>query len=173
MNMNIKPLDRMITAKDYSPDGTSLGYLKAERDRIAREKGIYLEINETPAGTPLLARIERGQWIVDCECGGATFVDPEWPYTFCLSCRANNGHIRPVKFPGDWREIEKTLLARPVNDVAGLTDKERAPLAKPLLAVKGKGILERSWLPHETLEDLHAQQDKVIHQWHKHLRGGK
>lgn len=169
----MKPMDYIITAAHHSQDGTPQGYLKREQARLLRERGINVQIDWTPTGTPLQARVERGQWIADCECGGATFVDPEWPFTFCFSCRANNGHIRPVQFPSDWKEIEKMLLARPVNDIAGLVDTDRAALAQPLVGVKGKGLLHRNWLPDESLKDLHAQQDDALKIWKKHQKGAK
>lgn len=166
-----KSIDYIVTARHYSTDGTALGYLKRIRDEIAAKRGIFLPIIEVPAGEPLLARIHRGQWIADCECGGATFVDPEWPFTYCFTCRQNGDHIRPVTFPENWKEIERVILERPVNDRAGLTDLERAGLARPMILVEDKGGLAREWGPHETVADLHAQQDAPIKAWHKSMRG--
>jgi hypothetical protein len=169
----MKPIDYIVTARNYSPDGTTRGYLLRQRDIIQHTRGIRLEIDETPAGTPLIARVERGQWIADCECGGATFVDPEWPFTFCFSCRANNGHLRPVTFPENWREIEQMLLARPVNDLRGLTENERSALSTGVIVVQGKGRLDRTWWPHEKLDDLLEQQAEPIRKWHAALKKGR
>lgn len=163
--------DYIITSKHYSPTGISMDYLTTQRDIIHKTRGVFLEINQVPAGKPVLARIERGQWIADCECGGATFVDPEWPYTFCFNCRTNGSHLRPVEFPENWKEIELTLLERPVNDMAGLTDNEKAMLSKPLIVVQGKGGLDRNWNPGETVEELHRQHDKPLMEWRKSLKG--
>lgn len=168
--VRLKSVDYIITAKHYSPDGTALGYLMKIRDELAARRGIPLTILTTPTGEPLKARIHQGQWIADCECGGATFVDPDWPFTFCFTCRQNGDHVRPVMFPENWREIEKTILERPVNDIAGLTDQERAALARPMIEVEGFGGLAREWASHETLEDLHAQQDEPIRAWQKSLK---
>ncbi len=53
------------------------------------------------SGDPVVARIDHGRWIADCECKGAEYVDPDEPIFMCLSCQnaSNRGLLRPVKFP--------------------------------------------------------------------------
>ena len=80
-------------------------------------------------GAPILARIEHGRWIADCECRGAEFVDPEWPVFVCCSCGAGP---RPVAFPGDRHQIESELMKRPVRP-------------------------NRNWNPGETVADLRRE----------------
>jgi len=67
--------------------------------RAAIRKGIRLcqELCEDE----VVARIDHGRWIADCECKGAEYVDPGEPVFFCLSClnAAHNGRLRPVRFP--------------------------------------------------------------------------
>ena len=67
--------------------------------KAAARKGV--RIPAVIAGTAVIARIDHGRWIADCECKGAEYVDPEEPVFFCLSClnAGNNGQMRPVKFP--------------------------------------------------------------------------
>ena len=69
-------------------------------------------ISDSP---PLKARVNYGNWIVDCECTGAEFAWEEGLF-MCLSC-FNAGHqhqFRRVIFPKSRKAIEKELLRRPV-----------------------------------------------------------
>jgi len=138
--MNIKSVDYIITAKHYG--GSARDYIrKMQRDIHRRGVPVTIkDLDAEPTGTPVVARIWQGQWIADCECNGACFVDPEEPIFFCFTCgnRANGQKPRPVLFPpeAERKEIERLLLERPVNDLGGLTDLERAGLAKPILFVQ-------------------------------------
>jgi len=181
--MNIKSVDYIIKARHYG--GSAKQYLKNQQRKL-HNKGISVAIHrmDDPIGAPVYARIWQGQWIAEC-CNAGVFVDPEEPIFFCFQCgnRANGNNCRPVIFPEDWRAIEKKILERPVNDVTGLTDNERAGMAHHLLEVEreieengmiGKITLPltRSWEPGETLQDLAEQQDAVIDKWHQELRKG-
>ncbi len=157
-------LNYIITAKHYG-NGSARGYIRKIQSEMYK-RGIQVQIiglDDAPVGTAVRARIWQGQWISDCECGGASFVDPDEPVFFCFGCgnRAHGKRVRPVEFPTGREEIERVVLARPVNDLAGLTDLERAGMSKPVLFVSGQPLL-RSWRPGESVEDLHAQQDAVI-----------
>lgn len=187
----------IVSAKHYG--GSARGYIRKMQQDI-HKRGIAVtirDLDKEPTGTPVTARIWQGQWIADCECNGACFVDPEEPVFFCFTCgnRANGQKPRPVIFPDDWQEIEKLLLERPVNDLAGLTDLERVGMARPVLFVEveeqlsavpqGDDIsdqplaigdqpvrtrilpLTRSWEPGETVEDLRQQQASAIETWKK------
>lgn len=175
--VSIKSVDYIVRARHMSPDGTPKGYYLHHIAVVRATRGVSLEAAslDHPSGAPVLARVYQGQWIADCECNGASFVDPDFPAFLCFSCgnRANGGQARPVEFPPDWREIERLLLERPVDDLRGLTDAERAGLAQPMIIVEGQGGLSRNWLPGETLADLHAQQDQPIRKWRKALKEGK
>lgn len=201
----IQSLDYIITAKHYG--GSASGYIRKMQRDIHVQRGIAVTIkglDAKPIGAPVIARIWQGQWIADCECNGACFVDPDEPIFFCFSCgnRANGQKPRPVIFPpeAERKEIERLLLERPVDDMAGLTDNERAGLAKPLLFVEveeavpavkanaatllvreGKPIpmrkknltlpLTRSWEPGQTVADLKAEQEEPIRKWKESLHG--
>ena len=80
------------------------------------------------------ARIERGRWLADCECGGAEYVDLEMPILCCCSCwnRADGARWRRIVLPEDRDRIEALLLARPQ-------------------------VQNRNWRPDETAEDLEAE----------------
>jgi len=201
--MNFKSVDYIVSAKHYG--GSARGYIRRMQQDIHR-RGIPVTIKDLdgePTGVPVVARVWQGQWIAECECRGACFVDPEEPVFFCFGCgnRANGQKPRPVIFPEDWKAIEQVLLERPVDDLAGLTDLERAGMAKPVLFVEveisvrpdiqrvaqalrtGAPIpadekriqhlpLVRSWEPGETVEQLRSQQDAPIRKWRKEIAGG-
>lgn len=180
--MNIVSVNRIISAKDYG--GSGKRYILSQVE-ARRKRGIVVNIHgiDEPRGEPVSAYVWQGQWIATCEhCSSSSFVDPEEPVFFCFGCgnRANDGYCRPVIVPAEWREIEQTLLERPVNDVAGLTDLERVGMAKPVLYVErevnGEKVvlpLPRSWKPGETLADLHEQQDEAIRAWKSDLKRGQ
>jgi len=138
---NFKSVDFIVTAKHYG--GSARGYIRKQQETLHRGRGIAVtikDLDKEPTGVPVVARIWQGQWIADCECNGASFVDPDEPVMFCFSCgnRANGSKPRPVTFPPEEQrlEIERLLLERPVDDLAGLTDLERAGMAKPILFVE-------------------------------------
>jgi len=207
--MAIKSVDYIVTAKHYG-NGSARGYIRNMQQKIHRERGVAVTIknlDQAPAGAPVTARIWQGQWIADCECNSASFVDPDEPIFMCFGCgnRANGSRPRPVSFPpeNERKEIERLLLERPVDDLAGLTDLERAGMAKAVLLVEvedevilqpsmldhiksmeATGLpapnvktrylpLTRSWEPGETVEDLHKQQDEPIRKWKRELKEGK
>jgi hypothetical protein len=199
--MPIKNVDYIVTAKHYG--GSARGYIR-KMQREIHKRGVAVTIknlDDEPIGIPIVARIWQGQWIADCECNGACFVDPDEPVFFCFTCgnRANGQKPRPVIFPPEEerKEIERLLLERPVSDLAGLTELERAGMAKPVLFVQVEEVqqsaipqgdgrsdqlledlpkttrtlpLTRSWEPGETSDDLHKQQDEPIKEWRKTLR---
>ncbi len=183
--MSVKSIDYIITARHYG--GSAKEYIRQQQTKIHRERGIAIPIKDLdlePTGAPVNARIWQGQWIADCECRSASFVDPEEPIFFCFGCgnRSNGQKPRPVIFPPEEerKEIERLILERPVDDVAGLTDLERAGMARPILfkqmeTPEGDIIqtlpLTRSWDPTETADDLRAQQDVPLRAWRDSLKG--
>lgn len=177
---NFKNVDFIVTAKHYG--GSTRGYIRKMQQEICG-RGITVQIKDLdkePTGTPVKAHIWQGQWIAECECSGASFVDADEPIFFCFSCgnRINDNRPRPVIFPDERAEIERLILERPVNDMAGLTDLERAGMARPLINIQKKVMdggqerlielpLVRSWDPGESAEDLRSQQDDAIAKWKK------
>lgn len=179
--MPIDSVNYIISAKHYG--GSAREYIRKMQQNIHRTRGVAVTIkalDAEPTGTPVYARIWQGQWIADCECNGACFVDPDEPIFFCFTCgnRANGQQPRPVIFPpeDERKEIERLLLERPVDDLAGLTDNERAGMARPVLYLEDETgsakPLVRAWEPGESVADLHSQQHELINNW-KQKSGGE
>lgn len=169
-------VDRIIRARDYSlrhgGDGSVRSFIRKWRDTLYAQKGIPVDIKNLegePRGEPVRAFIHQGQWLAACEaCGGHEFADPDEPVFFCWGCtnRLNSGYLRPVLFPENWQAIEQAVLARPVNDLKGASDLERAGLAQAQVYIKNGGDvypLVRSWKPEESLEEL-LEQNKALAQ---------
>lgn len=181
--MALKSVDRIITAADYG--GSMRGYLKkCQREFKRGGRDVTIKEIDKPTGTPVTARIWQSQWVADCECNTTMFVDPNEPIFFCFGCgnRLNSGRVRPVIFPEREERIaiEKTLLERPVEDRAGLSDLERVGLQRALVSVevhdehgrKKTLPLTRSWRPGETVETLVSQQAGALDTWRKELKHG-
>jgi hypothetical protein len=165
----------IVTARNYSlrygADGSVRGFVRKWQQKLHRERAIAVNVrglDGEPVGMPVRGYIHQGQWLAECDaCGGHEFVDPNEPVFFCWGCvnRANNGYIRPVEFPADWREIEAAILARPVNDMRGESDLERAGMAQPRVVIRVEAgsvlPLVRSWKPDESLEDV-LRQNEVL-----------
>lgn len=158
--------------RDYSlrvgGDGSARGFILKWGEKL-RAKGVRVDVklNEKPRGGAVLAYIHQGQWIAACECEGHEFVDPADPVFFCWGCvnRANDGYLRPVQFPENWEEIEALILERPVDDLRGASDLERAAQARAKVVVvtdEGEYPLVRSWKPGESAEEIRAQNSVLV-----------
>ncbi len=169
-------VNRIITAKDYCKRDR----VDNVRDRIAKlrrnvmkKKGVEIRIQfDKFSNRPVYARIELGQWCASCECGGVEFVDPNEPIFFCFSCANNvdSGMLRTVVFPAveERMEIERLVLARPVEERRGLDDLERAHMSKPVIFIDmedGKSLpLTRTWNPGEPLDNL-VKENIAVERW--------
>jgi len=94
-------------------------------------------LKKLDAGETVEARIEYARYIVDCpNCNSAEFAFEDNLF-FCSQCKNSDiqGKVRKVKIPKDRIEIE-TILG------------ERA-------------IVNRHWLPKETLKDLSKENLKM------------
>lgn len=81
---------------------------------------------------PLMARVNHGRWLGDCQCGDAPLIDPEWRLAACLHCGAV--YSASIELPDDWQAIDAALMKRP-------------------------DAINRNWTPGETLEDLEREND--------------
>ena len=156
--------EKIITALDYAKREGA----KTVKERIALicAKKLMQNVMDTPVkgepkGKPVKAEINFGQWIAKCpDCNGAEAVDPSEPILYCFSCGnfSQNGSPRPVEFPPEKerKAIEKEILKRPVKICGGTHYIERAILAIPMV-LSEEGLLSRSWIPGETLEEIKRQ----------------
>lgn len=116
------------------------------------------------SGSKVYARVDFGRWIADCECGGASYVDPDDDFFYCATCgnAAHNGKARHVIFPDvDERQaIEEELLKRDVKTRLGLTGTDAA--------LNATGFLSRSWKPGESVETLKEQRERMDAERRKH-----
>jgi len=180
----MKNVEFIVTAKHYAQrEGAANVRDRIEKmaQRVGRKRRDPMRTQFGKTATiPVQARIELGQWIADCECGGCEFVDPDEPIFFCFSCgnREHANMLRPVLFPNPEvrAEIEALILARPVDDRRGLDDLERAHMAKPLIVSEtedGAVIpLTRSWNHGEPIENL-VEENKVIEKYEKSIGKGE
>lgn len=163
----------IVTAKHYAAREGAASV--ADRiKKLAREIGnkrnmLIIPNLDSVSARPVYARIELGQWVADCECGGCEFVDHTEPIFYCFSCanRDDASKVRPVVFPEPAlrEEIEALILARPVEDKRGLDDLDRAFMARPFIVSEqadGSVIpLTRTWTHGEDVENL-KRENKVI-----------
>ena len=85
-------MDKIVTASGkYGSLEKMLKYLSS-RARI-KTPG-----DKKATGKHVVARVNLGRLIADCECGGAEMVDPSDLRFFCFSCgnKSNAGKYRPV-----------------------------------------------------------------------------
>jgi len=160
---------RIINAKDYLFREKH----KSIKDRIKSicKKMVARGVLDTPfidcepTGKPVFAKVNFGQWLVECECGGAESVHWDEPIFYCFSCGnfENHGKPRTVIFPSEKErsDIERILLERPIRMKGGTSKIERIVLAIP--AIKDKfGTLSRSWDPTDTIEDLRRENNQSL-----------
>lgn len=118
----------ILSPREHHSVRTLEEYRHRYRAAIARKqrRGHRVQIHRVE--TPLVARINHGSWIVDCECGAGNACDPAWPITFCFGCGAEHD----VVFPAAHAEIATVLLHRPKTET-------------------------RNWFPHETVHELREE----------------
>jgi hypothetical protein len=113
-------------------------------------------------GPVVVAFIENGRWLGQCECGNIEYATPEDAIFFCNLCgNIEQGfRARPVKFPEEIERqaIEAALLKRPI-----IVD-ERIPFVnfptqKAAAAAPKIPGLRRDWRPGMKGKDL-AKQNK-------------
>ncbi len=169
-------INYLITAKHYCQrEGAKSVKERILKLHVKRQKKsnfpLPIQIHNT-VSRPVYARIELGQVVADCECGGCEFVDREEPIFYCFNCfnRVDNGALRPVIFPdeGTWNEIVRLVLLRPVNDIRGADPADRAAASRAVIYMEQENgmhlPLTRSWNPHETIDDL-IRENEPIEKW--------
>jgi hypothetical protein len=156
--------DKIFDANDKAKDE---GFTDA-KDRLQnyhlrapRRGGVIVAFaweGNTTKKDPVLAYVERGRWLADCECGNAEWVAENIPF-FCRNCgnQEHNGDGRDVMFPENKSEIEQELLTRKIHMRGGRSETERVIQAKP-----DNLLLGREWRVGESVQDLKDQKAMVM-----------
>jgi hypothetical protein len=154
----------IVTGKDMATAKGEKSYidwmLKQSAERYHKGMIRYPFTGKVAVRKSVKARVDFGRWIADCpDCNGAEYVNPGDPF-YCLSCGnvTLEGFGREVIFPKDMEQIGAELMNRPVNDLVGANDIDRALKAKSIYPG-----LSRSWNPGETVTDLKKQLKEAKH----------
>lgn len=143
-------MEKIYTAKDKASDEGIAGGTQERMKRFGWNGRADKKLSV------VYARVDFGAWIADCPtCGGAEYVDPEFPFFFCDGCKniiSPLGAAVPVVFPANRQQIESELLQRKIILRGGRGQVAIARQAFP--AVLGAS---RSWVPGETVEMLREQ----------------
>ncbi len=117
----------ILSAREMHGCGSVKEYNRLHETEIARAqaRGLRLIVHDSHS---LVARIDHGRWIVDCECGAGNATDPEWGVAFCFACGARH----KATFPDDREGVEAVLLHRPRTET-------------------------RNWFPGESVAQLQAE----------------
>lgn len=136
-------MNKIFTASDVAQERGAKSY----RELLKIEQVHFCE-------SSVFARVDFGRWISDCECGGASYVDPADNFFYCTACKniSHDGKLRPVIFPDNIQEIEQELLKRNVEFSKGITGSQG--MINPATKFK----ISRSWKSGETVEVLRAQR---------------
>lgn len=160
---------KIISAKDYmfrEKVKTMKEHIQKTCSEIMKRRILDTPfVDCEPVGKPVYAQVNFGQWVAQCECGGAESVDPDDPIFYCFSCGnyANHGKPRSVIFPSkkDVKQIEEVLLRRPVIIKRGANEIDRILNAEPAIIDK-YGVLSRSWVPGETVDNLRRENNESM-----------
>lgn len=61
---------------------------------------------------PVVARVNGGRWVGDCQCGGGIALDPAHSFALCFDCGTWHTNI-DAPDPKEIHEAEKILALRP------------------------------------------------------------
>jgi len=113
--VELRPARRVVRAEDfYSRPHMPADMPVAERvlDYWERHNRVQLpRPDQTDVLRPVLAYVNHGRWVADCDCNSAQVVSPADPRFLCPECvnAVSGGRWRPVLFPADPAEIEATF----------------------------------------------------------------
>lgn len=128
--LSVAPYIKIATAADVLkfehgiPVSSKIAYLAWHRMHLVAVGALAREWRHEQ---PIAARINHGRWLADCpNCHGGALTHPEWKLACCGECGCV---MTAIEFPVALRDIEVTLLKRPVRAV-------------------------QNWMPGETVADL-------------------
>src|SRR5689334_1373498 len=101
----------LITAAEFHHVRSPQEYRQLIEMAMAKRRAHgFPESASVEVPTPITAYVDHGRWLIDCECGAANMVQPDWILAGCLACGAIHSH---VVIPSDRSEGEAVLNARP------------------------------------------------------------
>lgn len=119
----------VATAREHHRVRSAAEYLQKHAEFLARQANSGARYVVHESAERLIAWISGNTWVVQCECGSGNATDPGWCLACCYSCGAIH---RQIVFPPDVAAVERELVKR------------RRPA-------------NRHWFPHETVDDLRAE----------------
>lgn len=119
------------TYRDMHLVRDSAGYEVLQARAIGRLRARGSQVKLHIDDTPVVARVDDNRWLVDCQCGASNNVDFDQSLARCYDCGAIHTQIVVPDAPTK-AAIERELLKRPLTS-------------------------NRFWFPHETVDDLVAQ----------------
>lgn len=95
----------------------------AEAIAAKQRRGERVELHRSVA--PKVAYIDRGQWVIRCDCGAGNTFDPEWAdgLALCFGCGAQHVNVT-LPSTQDRATLERLLLARPESKTRNWTSRE-------------------------------------------------
>ena len=154
-------MDKIFSGKDRARELKLKNYREMVSLFAARNGRTWNgSMNNDPAHA-LLARIDAGRWISECECHEAFFVDPQEPFAYCARCGniAHGGRARMVIFPEDRDGIENALLEREIKRPDGMQKMTTQDIGISELVFPNHA--PRNWEPGQSPQDLRDEHKKL------------
>lgn len=100
---------RILDALDYAKR-EKVGTVKNRITKLCMRNGFKQP--EKVLKDAVKARIDKGRWIADCDCGGAEAVSRKEPVFYCFSCgnAKHEGQMLTVIFPKNADKVEQEVL---------------------------------------------------------------
>ncbi len=151
--------EKIFTGTDKALEEGFGSYEARMRFLPTKLRGLPTWHGETCEDPSVEAYIDHGAWLAVCECGGAEYVDPAFPYFFCFGCgnERTGGAARRAIFPDEatMQEVETVLIERPIRKAAGLTGVRAVRFGK----AEQPGW-HRNWRPGEEVKGLREENEK-------------
>jgi len=150
-------LEKIIDAKDKARE-ENYNSIRERIEQLAIAHNYRVAITSVDKSCPVLAVVNYGRWIAQCECGGAEYVALSDPVFFCCSCgnASVDGKLRMVIFPSieEIQQIEAEILKVEID----AEQKIGFPLSQLVLTAKSEKL--RNWEPKSKDEEVIETEKK-------------
>lgn len=153
--------DKIFTGKDRA---TELGYLSYQ-EFIAQRGKTFNHIpnwGDVETKEPITAEVDGGRWLAQCECGEYYYVEPDFPFGYCIECgnaSIKGGKVRTVIFPANRLLIEEALTERKLAGDPG-TIRRLGSQAYLHARLVHPEVMPRHWKG-QSVDELKAEHKKV------------